>query len=170
MAPSSDLDTSVIGQPTGAWRIRIERGPVANFAKAVKDDNPAYQQETAPAPPTFGFVMAHWGAFASEQPDGPSGGGPSAGETEHSPSPVMKIIGSLMQKGGMVLHGEQEFEYLGPVQVGDVLLGEGRVADVYEKESKGKVMTFLVSENEYKNEASGEVVLKTRMNLIHRAG
>src|SRR5437870_3137377 len=64
------VDTSVIGKPTGSWRIRIERGPVANFAKSVKDDSPAYQQADAPAPPTFGFVMAHWGAFANEQPAG----------------------------------------------------------------------------------------------------
>ncbi len=56
------------------------------------------------------------------------------------------------------------------MKVGDVLLGEGKIADVYEKESKGKMMTFLVSENEYKNEATGDVVLKTRMNLIHRSG
>jgi MaoC dehydratase-like protein len=153
------VDTSVIGKPTGKWRIRIERGPVANFAKSVKDDSRAYQAADAPAPPTFGFVMAHWGAFAAEQPEG---------GTPDGPSPVMQIIGGLMKKGGLVLHGEQEFEYLGPVKVGDVLLGEGKIADVYEKESKGKVMTFLVSENEYKNEASGEVVLKTRMNLIHR--
>ena len=155
------VDTSVIGQPTGKWRIHIERAPVANFAKAVKDEDPAYRAADAPAPPTFGFVMAHWGAYPEEQPEG---GAPEG------PSPVMKVIGKLMQNGGLVLHGEQEFEYLGPVKVGDVLLGEGRIADVYEKESKGKVMTFLVSENEYKNESTGEVVLKTRMNLIHRSG
>jgi MaoC dehydratase-like protein len=154
------VDTSVIGKPTGKWRIRIERGPVANFAKSLKDDSPTYQGADAPAPPTFGFVMAHWGAFADEQPEG----GTPAG-----PSPVMQIIGELMKKGGLVLHGEQAFDYLGDVKVGDVLLGEGRIADVYEKDSKGKTMTFLVSENEYKNEATGQTVLKTRMNLIHRS-
>ncbi|HZN15250.1 MAG TPA: MaoC family dehydratase N-terminal domain-containing protein [Acidimicrobiales bacterium] len=155
------VDTSVIGKPTGKWRIRIERAPIANFATSVKDSSPEYQAADAPAPPTFGFVMAHWGAYADEQPEG--------GAVE-GPSPVMQIIGELMKTGGMVLHGEQQFDYLGEVKVGDVLLGEGKIADVYEKDSKGKTMTFLVSENEYKNEASGEVVLKTRMNLIHRSG
>jgi hypothetical protein len=156
------VDTSVIGQPTGKWRIRIERGPVANFAKSVKDNSPEYQQADAPAPPTFGFVMAHWGAFENEQPeDNPAAGG--------GPSPVMKIIGSLMQKGGLVLHGEQQFEYLGEVKVGDVLIGEGKVADVYEKDSKGKTMTFLVTENAFKDEKTGEPVVTARMNLIHRA-
>src|SRR3954451_11342209 len=107
------VDTSVIGKPTGKWRINIERAPVANFPKSVKDDNPVYQRVDAPAPPTFAFVMAHWGAYPEEQPEG---------GTPDGPSPVMQIIGELMKKGGLVLHGEQEFEYLAPVKVGDVLL------------------------------------------------
>jgi acyl dehydratase len=80
----------------------------------------------------------------------------------------MEVIGTLMQKGGMVLHGEQEFEYHRPVMVGDVLEGEGKVTDVYEKESKGKTMTFLVTENVFKDAKTGDPVLTTRMNLIHR--
>jgi hypothetical protein len=154
------VDTSVIGKPTGKSRIRVERAPIANFAKALKDISPEYQAADAPAPPTFGFVMAHWGAYADEQPEG---------AVPEGPSPVMQIIGKLMEKGGLILHGEQQFDYVGEVRVGDVLLGEGKIADVYEKESKGKTMTFLVSENEFRNEATGEVVLRTRMNLIHRS-
>jgi uncharacterized protein YrrD len=52
--------------------------------------------------------------------------------------------------------------------VGDVLEGEGKVTDVYEKESKGKTMTFLVTENVFKDAKTGDPVLTTRMNLIHR--
>jgi len=55
-------------------------------------------------------------------------------------------------------------------KVGDVLVGEGKVVDVYEKESKGKTMTFLVTENVYSDEKTGEPVVSTRMNLIHRSG
>jgi acyl dehydratase len=82
---------------------------------------------------------------------------------------VMKVIGGLMGQGGLVLHGEQEFEYHRPVVVGDVLVSEGRITDVYEKESKGKTMTFLVSETRYTDERTGEPVLTSRMNLIHRS-
>ena len=53
--------------------------------------------------------------------------------------------------------------------VGDVLVSEGRITDVYEKESKGKTMTFLVSETRYTDERTGEPVLTSRMNLIHRS-
>jgi acyl dehydratase len=165
------VDTSVIGQCTGKWKIVIERGPVANFAKAVKDNSPIYQDvgaaeeagfEAIPAPPTFPFAMNNWGAFEELQPDdNPAVPGGT--------SPVMKIMGGLMKSGGMILHGEQEFTYHRPLAVGDVLVGEGKVVDLYEKESKGRTMTFLVTENEYRDEKTGEPVVTTRMNLIHRA-
>jgi len=163
------VDKSLIGTPTGKSKITVERGPVSNFAKALTDDNPIYQNpdaakaagfENIPAPPTWGFAMAHWGAFAEQQPADPTKGR----------NPVMEVIGTLMQKGGLVLHGEQEFEYHRPVVVGDVLDGEGKVTDVYEKDSKGKTMTFLVTENVFKDAKTGEPVLTTRMNLIHRSG
>ncbi len=81
----------------------------------------------------------------------------------------MEIIGSLMAKGGMVLHGEQDFIDHRPVVVGDVLTCEGKVTDLYSKESStGKVMTFLVTEDVY-SDAAGDPVLTSRMNLIHRA-
>ena len=53
--------------------------------------------------------------------------------------------------------------------VGDVLEGEGKVTDIYEKESKGKTMTFLVTENVFKDANTGDPVVTTRMNLIHRS-
>src|SRR5258708_28008253 len=149
------VDTSVIGKTTGKWKVVIERGPVANFATSLKDSSPVYQSPEAakeagfdaiPVPVTFPFVMAHWGAFPELQPaDGSTKG----------PSPVMKVIGTLMQKGGLVLHGEQEFTYHRPLVVGDVLVGEGTVTDVYEKDSKGKTMTFFVTENVYRDDRTG---------------
>lgn len=154
-----------VGRPTGKWVITVERGPVSAFAKAVKDENPIYLRADAaraagfdniPAPPTFGMALAYWGAFPEDQP--PADGG----------NPVAEMVGSLMEKGGLMLHGEQEFVYHRPLVVGDRLHGEGRVVDVYERESKGRTMTFIVTENVYRDE-SGQPVLTTRMNLIHRS-
>ena len=53
--------------------------------------------------------------------------------------------------------------------LGDVLVSEGKIVDVYEKESKGKTMTFLVSETVWKDDKTGEPVLTERFNLIHRS-
>jgi hydroxyacyl-ACP dehydratase HTD2-like protein with hotdog domain len=158
---------AVIGRPTGASRLVVERGPVAKFADAVKDDNPAYRRADAArdaglegitAPPTYAFsALQYWGAFPESQPPDPTDG--------HNP--MMEVIGSLMAKGGMVLHGEQEFVYHRPIVVGDVLDHEGKVVDCYEKESKGRTMTFLVVEDVFRDQ-QGEPVLTARMNLIHR--
>ena len=41
--------------------------------------------------------------------------------------PDGKSHGPLMAKGGLILHGEQEFVYHRPVLVGDVLVGEGKI-------------------------------------------
>ena len=162
------LDRSVIGTSTGKSRIVVERGPVAMFATAVKDDNPVYKSpeaardagfESIPAPPTFGFAMSYWGSFPEIQP---------ADDPGKDRNIIMEIVAPLMQQGGVILHGEQTFTYHRPLLVGDVLVGEGKVVDLYERESKGKVMTFFITENVYTSERSGEPVLTTRMNLIHR--
>ncbi len=163
------VDTSHIGKSTGTSRIATERGPVSNFAKALKDNNPVYHDREAakaagfaaiPAAPTWGFAMGNWGTFPEQQAKQDGEGGPQV---------MLQILQSLRDTPGLILHGEQEFEYHRPLVVGDELVGEGRVVDIYQKDSKGKTMTFIVTENVYKDSASGEPVLTTRMNLIHRS-
>jgi acyl dehydratase len=161
------VDTSIIGRETARARVQVERAPLANFAKAVKDDNAVYGDINAaeaagfdgvPAPPTFGFALEFWGRYPELQ----EGLKPVAG------NPMMEVIGKLMQSGGLILHGEQEFEYHRPIVAGDVLRSEGKVVDAYEKESKGKTMTFVVSETVWSDDQTGEPVLTARFNLIHR--
>jgi acyl dehydratase len=156
-----------VGKLTTKSRVVIERGPVTNFATAVLADHPAYRDPRAaeqaglpgmPVPPTFPFAMETWGRFVEIQPpDAPSG------------NPMAEILGPLMAKGGLILHGEQEFEYHRPLHVGDVLVGEGRVADVYTKESNGRVMTFVVTETVWRDDKTGEPVVTSRTNVLHRA-
>lgn len=161
------VDTTAVGKPLPSETVTIERGPLSNFAKAVTDDNPIYQDigvaqehgfDSIPAPPTYGFAMANWGKFPELQPEG-----------RDTTSPIMQAIGSLMAKGGLILHGEQEFVYHRPVVAGDVLSSTGKISDIYEKEgSGGQTMTFVVTETVWSDE-SGEPVLTTRMSVIHRA-
>jgi hypothetical protein len=84
---------------------------------------------------------------------------------------MYELMGKLREKGGIILHGEQEFIYHQPgrpVLAGDVLYGEATVTNAYEKESKGKVMTFIVTETVWKDRATGEPVVTSIFNLIHR--
>jgi len=163
--PDDDLK-KIIGKPMSKSKVVVERGPVANFATAVCDPSPVYRDTRAaheagfdaiPVPPTFPFVMQTWGEFAEDQPtDKPKG------------NAMGEVLGPLMAKGGIILHGEQEFTFHRPVFVGDVLVGEGTVVDAYAKESKGKTMTFIVTETVWHDDRSGEPVVTSRFNVIHR--
>jgi N-terminal half of MaoC dehydratase len=161
-----DMLKEIIGKQTGKSVVTVERGHLATFARAVKDESADYRDPRAatargltgiPAPPTYPIVMDNFGVYPELQPaDAPSG------------NPVMDAIGPLLAKGGLILHGEQEFTYHRPIFAGDVLVGEGKVANAYQKESKGKTMTFVVVETSWTDQATGEPVCTSRMNLIHR--
>lgn len=150
------VDTSVVGAKTGAWRVTVERAPVANFARVLGDTSPVLAG--TPAPPTFSFVMAYWGAYPEDQPPDPTGG----------TNPMHKIMGELHAKGALVLHGEQEFVYHRPIVSGDVLDGEQAITDMYEKDTDAATMTFVVMETNWTDATSGEPVVTERFNLIAR--
>lgn len=154
----------MIGMKLPEQTVVVERGPASFFARAVTDDSPVFHRPDAaaeagfdaiPTVPTYAFAMHHMGAFPELQPDNPPD------------NPLMTAIGRLMEDGGLILHGEQEFRYRRPVQVGDRLVGRGRIADVSTKESNGGRMTFVVAETDWADE-SGQPVVTSRMTLIHR--
>jgi hypothetical protein len=142
----AEIDRRVIGAWGPEGRLCIERGKIAEFAKAVKDDNPAFTRgEAPPAPPTFLMTLAHW-----------MGG---LGETRQG----------IKLDYRRLLHGEQEFEYVRPIRAGDVLTFRSRTKDAFEKQGKrGGIMTFVLGETEFRNQR-GEVVAYMRNTLIETA-
>jgi acyl dehydratase len=166
-ASLEELLKDMIGRPTGKSKVVVERGPVSHFAEAVGSTSPIYRDleaakaagfKSIPAPPTWPFAMEFSGKFTELQPT----------DAEIA-SPLLAAIGRVMAHGGLLLHGEQEFIYHRPIEVGDVLIVEGKIADAYQKESKGKTMTFFVTETEWSDEKTGEPVVTAIFNLIHRA-
>jgi peroxisomal enoyl-CoA hydratase 2 len=142
------IDKSIIGKTGKPFTMPIERSKVREFARAIRDPNPLYfDPELAkkecggiPVPPTFLQVAAFWMGAES-----------------------MPTANFDLRR---ILHGEQDFEFLKPVFVGDVLTGTSRIADVYEKEGgRGGKMTFLITEIEYKNQ-KGETVAFARGTLV----
>ncbi len=119
--------------------VRIERGPVRVFAQALMDADPVYEGDDAPVPPTFPFVMPFWGS---------DGTGGAAG------LPIEKLRGP----GRAILHGEQAFEYFRWPRVGDVLEGTS--------ESSGGTLEFYVQETTWKDQATGEPVVKNIFTLV----
>lgn len=153
------------GQPVPEQVVVVERSAIGNFADGITDDNPVFRDpsvaseqgfDAIPAPPTFNFVMPHWGAFPELQPQ------------EQPPAPLGGAIAAMMATGGMILHGEQEFVYHRPVVVGDRLRSTGEMEDVYVKESGERTMTFLVQRTDWVDDETGDPVVTSRMTIIHR--
>jgi hypothetical protein len=160
------VDTSVIGRVSARRVVAVERAPVSMFAKAVKDRSRIYQDPreaeaagfaSIPAPPTFPFAMPYWGEYPELQ----------EGLEPVESNPMWEAMGKLGP--GLILHGEQEFEYTRPVTVGDVLESEDVLSDLYQRETDTHVMTFLVTETRWYAKGTGEHVVTARFNLVHRS-
>ncbi len=157
-----------IGKPTAHGIVTVERAPVSAFAASVLDDKAIWSDADAaraegfsdiPVPPTFMFSAADsWCKHAEEQPPDPTDGN----------NPMAAVMGGLMANGGLILHGEQAFEYHRDVVVGEKLEHKGVVKDIYEKPTGDKTMTFLVIENTFTGDG-GEPVITATMNVIHRS-
>ena len=143
----AEVDRTLIGQWGPAGTLRVESGKIREFARAVKDRNPAFfVEDGALAPPTFLMTIAHW-----------------LGDLGATRSAVKLDYRRL-------LHGEQEFEYLRPIRAGDVLTFRSRTKDVFEKAGKrGGKMLFVIGETEFKNQR-GEVVAYMRNTAIQTEG
>lgn len=159
--PSKSLDAleEQVGRTvTTVEDLVVEPGKVAEFARAIGDDNPAFRDETAareqgyeaiPAPLTF----TRTAYFPRNRPDGVG--------LDHG--------FDLGFDRSRVVHGEQEYVYERPLYVGDVLSGETTLTDVYERtDSSGGTMTFAVLETVYRD-ADGEHVLTERLTRIELA-
>ena len=81
---------------------------------------------------------------------------------------MAEVMGGLMARGGLILHGEQAFTYHRPAVVGEKLHESGVVKDIYSKQSGERTMTFMVIETTFSDDEGNPVVTST-MNLIHRA-
>ena len=81
--------------------------------------------------------------------------------------PMIQALGINLIR---LLHGEEEYNYLGAIHPGDIMTGKSKVVEMYEKEKKdkpGKVMEFTVIETEIRNQR-GELVIKSRSTLVER--
>lgn len=134
---------SAIGATDDPFEMIVEKGKIREFATATKSKNDAYLAADVPVSPvTFLAASAFWS---------PPGG------------PIRKAGLDLRR----VLHGGSEFIFHGPPpKAGDKLIGQARIADIYEKEGKrGGTMTFVETVTEFRDEA-GNLVAENKATII----
>lgn len=145
------IDHKWIGHEMPVSVFPIERSRVKFFAKATSLRDPMYTDEAAardagyadlPAPPTF--------LFSAQLDSGVLFG-------------MFDTLGIRIEK---ILHGEQKFEYLAPVVVGDVINVTMRVKDIYEK--RGGALQFLVTESVATNQHGAAVAKLTSVTVVRQ--
>ena len=65
---------------------------------------------------------------------------------------------------GLILHGEQHYDYLAPVFVGDKVTCQQKIVDIYDK--KAGALWFIVSETAMKNDAGKMVAKATGITVV----
>ena len=141
------VNQSAIGKSFPPFEYEVGKEKIAEYARAVGEDNPVYfDREEAkqagfrdvPAPPMFAVVY-------------------SAGSV--APGIVDPEVGINL---AMMVHGAQEFVWGEPVCSGDVITTETSVKDISEKRGLG----FYVFESVSRNQDGQEVVRGTWTNIV----
>jgi len=141
MAASKDM----IGRELSTGSARVDAPHVAAFARALRDPNPAYTgPDATTAPLTYPI------AFMAQALAGGS-----------------STFDELGLNFMTLIHGEQEFEYIRPVRLGETLTLTGRVGDIYEKTGSSGTLDFVVLETEARD-AEGKPVFFSRNVLISK--
>jgi hypothetical protein len=138
------VDPSNKGSAFPAFEYTLERGKLREFLLAIEDDNPVYEADDPPLPPTLPILFTFWGSGGLEG--------------------TLRELGVELQN---VLHSEQEYEYLAPIHLGDSVTGQTTLADVYTRKGGMGSMEFLEFVTEYRNQRD-EQVLRERALVIVR--
>jgi acyl dehydratase len=142
------LNHALVGKEYPPLTMEVDRETVVRFANAIGEDGAVFHEAAAAtaagfpeqlAPPTFPTRM------------------------QIAVSAAVAADPELGLDYTRVVHGEQAYEWVRPVHVGDVLTATPRIADI---RSRGP-LEFLVVESEIRDGAD-EVVVRARTTLLSR--
>ncbi|MBI4307377.1 MAG: MaoC family dehydratase N-terminal domain-containing protein [Chloroflexi bacterium] len=122
----------------------VERGHVRRFAEAIGDSNPLFIDEKRARKSCHGGLIAP----------------PTFLRAVLAPQPKVDL--KLPQR---VLDGGSDWEYFGPVRVGDVITARAKIASIAERTLSLGPALFVTTEISYVNQF-GEVVATQRSTRI----
>ena len=154
--PQGLFDRATRGASLPTAEVTVERGRVQFFAEVLGLRNPAHTDLTAAqaagypdlvAPPSFFTVIDAMANDALRR-----GGHLSAAEL-------------IRCDFTYLLHGDETYDFHGPIFAGDTIAVRSRIADFYDK--KGGAMEFAVIECELVHAKRGPLLKATR-TLLHK--
>jgi acyl dehydratase len=141
------MDTSLVGKSYPAADYEVGAEKIREYANAVGETNPVYQDRDAAREAGFRDVVAPpmFVVVYSARAMGPA-----------ILDPELAI--NLM----MMLHGSQEFVWSEPVCAGDTITTEATLKDLYEKDGR----EFYVFESVSRNQDGAETARATWTNIV----
>lgn len=133
------IDTKFIGKTYPAYTYEVGKEKIKEYAKAIKNLDPHYLDDDFAkktkygriiAPPTFAVVFS---AFMIE--------------------PVF-MDKELNLNMAMLVHGEQELEFLDVVKAGDAITTTAKIIDIKNKEKLDVIAIELISKNQHGKDVS----------------
>lgn len=150
LPPASSIDKKHIGHRFPPFRSLIEAGRIRLFCKAIEETSSIYLDARAARDAGYRNILAPITFPTAIALDNPN------------PRCIIELVGVDI---GWVLHGEEHYEYLGPICVGDEITTELKITDIYVK--KGGALEFVVCEAHMRNQL-GECVCNVRRSLVIR--
>lgn len=135
------LREEFLGKKYPPFTVDVEKGRVAQFARAIGSDDPIHFDENAAkqagykgivAPLTFAYTITL-----------------DAGQSFN----VLEDMGIEKTKA---VHGEQGFTYFSDICAGDVISGQQEITDIYDK--KNGALIFVVTLTRLENQLGNHVV------------
>jgi acyl dehydratase len=145
-----EINKGVVGKEYPPFVVTVERGKIKEFARAIGDLNPFYIDGRVGQASEWGDVIAP-PTFATTFRD------EGASET------LFRDLGIDISR---VLHGEQEFEMVRPIQPGHTYLCRSRIVDIYEKTGKSGPMAFVLRETAITDRANEIVGTMRHITVI----
>ncbi|PIU65693.1 MAG: hypothetical protein COS84_06575 [Armatimonadetes bacterium CG07_land_8_20_14_0_80_40_9] len=146
------IDHKFVGKKAPLAKYEIGKEKIKEFALATGDKNPLYLDDDYAKDSKFGGIIA-----------------PPMFAVVYAKEPVgdMLLDPELGLNLMMLVHGEEEFEFLEIVRPGDVITTEGWIGNIYEKEEKK--LDFIVLETVSSNQ-EGKIVCKAKWIFVIREG
>ncbi|RFA11084.1 hypothetical protein B7R54_04285 [Subtercola boreus] len=138
---------------------RVEPLQILLFARAIGDENPAYVETPALAPPTFTQTLQHVLPDYEFRPRMNEPWIGTGGVADRSPAEAGPTGETAT---GATLHAEQSFEYHRPIVAGDVLLATTRDGRSWQKEGRRGTMAFFERITEFRD-GDGELVVTSTL-------
>lgn len=147
---------AMMGQETVlSGKETIDKSSIKRYAQAIFDSNPIYFDEdyaknskygTIIAPPTYIFDVSH-DIFADTGKDG-------------------RDLTRITIEGLQAIRGGNEYQFIKPAKVGDIINAKRKIIDIYEKEGKtaGKIL-FIVYDTTFTNQRD-EILGITRETMM----